>query len=56
MTTQEQKYWNGSPAKEAPDAWWEDDDTGEYVKADTGERMSAKEGRRRIREEKRDVP
>lgn len=33
--------WSGSPAPEAPDEWWVDDETGEYVSAETGERMTA---------------
>ena len=37
--------WSGSPAPEAPDEWWVDDVTGEYVSAETGERMSADEAR-----------
>ncbi len=37
--------WTGSPAPEAPDEWWVDDETGEYVSAETGERMTADEAR-----------
>lgn len=37
--------WSGSPSPEAPDDWWVDDGTGEYVNAETGERFSPKEAR-----------
>lgn len=40
--------WSGSPAPEAPDTWWIDDATGEYVSAITGERMSPAHGRAAI--------
>ncbi len=42
------KEWSGSPADEAPDSWWTDDVTGEYINAETGERMSAEAGRAAI--------
>jgi len=45
----EQDEWDGSPAPEAPDDYWVDDDTGEYIDARTGERMSADEARNRIK-------
>ena len=44
--------WNGSCAPEAPDSWWIDDVTGEYINAETGERMTAREGRRQILRQK----
>lgn len=37
--------WNGSPAPEAPDTWWVDDVTGQYVNSDTGSRMTQEEAR-----------
>lgn len=49
--TETETYWNASPADEAPDEWWVDDDTGEYVRAATGERMTAEEGRATIKRE-----
>ena len=32
--------WSGSPSPEAPDTWWVDDETGEYVNAETNDRMA----------------
>ncbi|OLP04569.1 hypothetical protein [Rhodoferax antarcticus] len=46
-----QNEWGGSPSNEAPDSWWVDDDTGEYVSAKSGERMSAEDARKIIRSE-----
>lgn len=37
--------WSGSPAPEAPDEWWVDDHTGEYVRASDGKRFSPEDGR-----------
>ena len=37
--------WSGSPADEALDAWWKDDETGEYIRAADGERMQAADAR-----------
>jgi hypothetical protein len=31
--------WDGRPSPEAPDTWWVDDDTGQYVRASDGARM-----------------
>lgn len=50
MTEQpDPEFWSASLAPEAPDHWWVDDDTGEYVNTRTGERMTADEGKRRIK-------
>lgn len=40
--------WNASQAPEAPDDWWIDDETGEYINATSGERMSAEVARAAI--------
>lgn len=40
--------WSGSPADEASDDYWVDDDTGEYINAATGERMNCEDARNRI--------
>ena len=47
------REWSGSPAPEAPDTWWVDDATGEYVNAETGERMSPAAARAAIAQAER---